>query len=483
MLFHSLAFLVFLPVVLGGHALLRGAAARWWLVAASYLFYGWGDPYWCLLLAFSTVLDYTVALRIAATDNPAARRRWLALSLAGNLGLLGVFKYSHMLGRWVVWAADVLFGVSLVDPATTGELQANPYDLPVGISFYTFQTLSYTIDVYQRRLEPERRFSCLALYVAFFPQLVAGPIERAAHLLPQLAAKQARTATDVVEGATRVLWGMVKKVVFADWFGYFVARAWENPGQSSELELFVALHAFSFQVYLDFSAYSDMAIGLARMMGIRLRENFQWPFLSRNPVEFWTRWHISLSTWVRDYVYIPLGGAKVGPIRRHANSLATMLAIGLWHGADEKFLVWGFSMWVYEIGWRAWVSVFGTNWYRGKPFDWGDTVPILLTYGVWLPHVFFGAPSLNHAFRILEKLFTGSWATANAAFSGSELALVTTLLGIAMVTHVVRGLGLDRRVYHLRTNPFALGALWAVMLVCILLLQAPTPDAFYYFQF
>jgi len=480
-LFNSPEFVLFAPLVLLGHAALSGRALRLWLICASYLFYGWGEPWYCLLLAFSTALDYTAALRIHASDRAGVRKAWLLASVAGNLGMLGVFKYSGLFLRW----AGALLGAVGVEGLSISALETSvrlaDVALPVGISFYTFQTLSYTIDVYRRQLTPTRDFTAVALYVAFFPQLVAGPIERAGQLLPQLSQKQRRSADDLIAGATRVLWGLVKKAVFADWFAVFVADVWGTPETATPLELFLGLHAFSFQLYLDFSAYSDIAIGLARMMGIRLRENFRWPFLSRNPVEFWTRWHISLTTWVRDYVYVPLGGSNLGRNRTLFNSLIVMLAIGLWHGADEKFLVWGLVHWVYDSLYRAWVNKRGTRWYRGKPYAWSDAPAVLFTYFLVIPQVFFGAPSLSHAWVILQRVFS-PWGGPLLSRPEGRVAVILALLGVAATAHILRGLDLDRRLRAIR-SPLAVGLLWAGLIALIAVGYAPDAEQFYYFRF
>lgn len=474
MTFNSLLFVAILPLVLVGHAALSGRALRWWLVVASYVIYGWGHPWYCLLLFASTLLDYGVALRIHASTDPGRRKAWLWASMVGNLGLLFVFKYIGLFDRLV----GFVWGLSTGAPAP---FSFPELPLPVGISFYTFQTLSYTIDVYRGRLTPTRDFDTMALYVAFFPQLVAGPIERAGNLLPQLAEKQPRTGDDVIIGVTRILWGLVKKVVFADALGAWVATCWSSPETATPWELFLALHAFSFEVYLDFSGYSDIAVGLARTMGIRLQENFRWPFLARNPVEFWTRWHISLTTWVRDYLYVSMGGNKLGSLRTQVNGLVCMLAIGLWHGADEKFLVWGLFHWIYELFYRWKVRLFGSDWSRDKPYTWSDAPAVLLTYFLVIPQVFFGAPTLEAALTILSRM-GGIFTDFSFRQPPEEVARTALLVGIAMAAHVMRGLGLDRPLHGVR-DPWRVGALWAGLILLLILFHAPSTVQFYYFQF
>lgn len=332
MLFNSIDYLIFL-VAVSATFFLTPHSWRWLLLlAASYFFYmSWNAAYLVLILA-STSIDYLVGLclpRIARQH-----RRWLLLtSLSANLGLLFVFKYwnffngsartaSEFFGlRWSVPDIDVL--------------------LPVGISFYTFQTLSYTFDVYRNEIRPERHLGRFALYVALFPQLVAGPIERARHLLPQLKNSATLDWARVVSGVQLVLWGLFKKVVIADWLAIYVDAVYGNVGAHEPATYLLATYAFAFQIYCDFSGYSDIAIGSARILGLDLMENFRRPYFSTSITEFWRRWHISLSTWLRDYLYIPLGGNRRGIGRTYANLLITMVLGGLWHGASWNFVIWG----------------------------------------------------------------------------------------------------------------------------------------------
>jgi D-alanyl-lipoteichoic acid acyltransferase DltB (MBOAT superfamily) len=329
LLFNSLAFLIFLPAVL---ALYYGLPARLvapMLLAASYYFYGSWSVGFLFLLMCSSLVDYLVGLRMQAA--PESRRLWLAFSLATNLGLLGLFKY------WDFLASSL----NAVLPAGGPVLPLLGLVLPVGISFYTFQSLGYTIDVYRGVIPAERRLERFALYVAYFPQLVAGPIERPENLLPQLAERRIATCEQVRTGLRLMLWGFFKKVVVADRLALLVDAVYGSGGPHSALVWLVATYAFAFQIYCDFSGYTDIARGVARLMGVELMLNFDVPYLSRSIAEFWRRWHISLSTWFRDYVYVSLGGNRVSPDRRYLNVFIVFLLSGLWHGANWTFVVWG----------------------------------------------------------------------------------------------------------------------------------------------
>jgi alginate O-acetyltransferase complex protein AlgI len=371
MLFASLDFLLFLGVVFAGYWALAGRTLlrTAWCLAASYFFYAAGPKpaggplptpwYFVGLLIASTLFDYACGRWIQAARNryglgleasepslsprAAARagRGWLILSLFGNLGLLGYFKYTGFLlevGR----DAALLFGLQSAPPALD-------LLLPVGISFYTFQSIAYTIDVYRGRVAAEANLLRYALFVAFFPQLVAGPIVRAAELLPQLAARPRLTREDVDFALFRILKGLIKKVVLGDFVaGSFADAIFAAPAQYGALENLLALYAFTLQIYADFSGYSDIAIGVARLFGVRLPENFDRPYQAVDIADFWRRWHITLSTWLRDYVYYPLGGSRLGPVRTYVNLWVTLLLVGLWHGASWNFVVYallqGFAM-------------------------------------------------------------------------------------------------------------------------------------------
>ncbi len=470
--FNSLVFLAFAPLAVAGNALLRGRWWRLWMIAASYVFYGWATPWYCLLLLASTLLDFSVGRGLAHTDRPAGRRTLLLASLIGNLGLLGVFKYAALiadtLNQFAAWA-----GLSIALPVPQ-------VHLPVGISFYTFQTLSYTIDVYRRRVEPTRSFTTFALYVAFFPQLVAGPIERADHLLPQLADRRPRSSEDVLLGTSRIFWGLLKKVVFADGLAVWVNQVYTDPGSFSGPETLLAVYAFAFQLYLDFSAYSDIAIGLARVMGIELRENFRWPYMARNPGEYWQRWHISLSTWMRDYVFFPLGGSRHGTARTLFNVTLVFALAGLWHGASWKFVVWGLYIATAVGLMNVWGLLRGVkiDTRPERPFRPADTLAIVGTFHVFcLSKLVFRADSVQHAGQIVARLaeWGGDWWTSEGVASAAVFT------GLAAAAHVSRGLKPARWFSSLPA--VAHGVLWGIIAIAILFFRPEVDEQFIYFQF
>lgn len=336
MLFNSLDFAVFLPIVLlvfwaipARHQRARNFA----LLLASYVFYGWWDVRFLGLIAFSTAVDYAVGMGMANTTSEARRKALLWTSLVVNLGLLGFFKYFNFFLDQVNGAFS-LFGQEI----SLGRLDII---LPVGISFYTFQTLSYSIDVYRGTLKASRDPLGFAAYVAFFPQLVAGPIERASNLLPQFATPRHFSYARAVDGSRQILWGFFKKLVIADGCAQQVDLIFDGPGPQSGSTLFLGAVLFAFQIYGDFSGYSDIAIGVARLFGFSLMRNFAFPYFSRDIAEFWRRWHISLSTWFRDYLYVPLGGSRGTTALRVRNTFIIFLVSGLWHGANWTFVIWG----------------------------------------------------------------------------------------------------------------------------------------------
>ncbi len=335
MSFDSWIYAIFLPVVVGGAWLLPQRAQNLWLLAASLVFYGYWDWRFLGLLVFSTMLDFTCARGIEASSDPRRRKAILLVSVVLNLGLLGVFKY---VGFFADSFARLLTNVGVTPGWTTLNIV-----LPVGISFYTFQTMSYTIDVYRGQLKACRDPVAFGLYVSFFPQLVAGPIERATNLLPQLESRRRVTTRHLSEGAYLILFGLFKKVALADAIAPFVATAFGEAGTATTLGLWRGMYLFTFQIYLDFSGYSDIARGSAKLLGVDLMENFRQPFFATSLRDLWRRWHVSLSTWLRDYLYLPLGGNRGGPRRAALNLLLTMTLSGLWHGAAWTFVCWGFA--------------------------------------------------------------------------------------------------------------------------------------------
>jgi D-alanyl-lipoteichoic acid acyltransferase DltB (MBOAT superfamily) len=400
MLFNSFHFLVFFAIVCPVYWLLPYRAQRYWLLGASYYFYMSWKAHYALLLAFSTLVDYFVGLGMARyADRPRVRKLLLLTTLTSNLGLLFAFKYwgffgesfealSRWLGHPLQWPAlDVL--------------------LPVGISFYTFQALSYTIDVYRRRIPAERSLPTFALYVSFFPQLVAGPIERASHLIPQLRAPRSFDVEGALFGAKRVLIGLFKKMVVADNLAPFVDRVYGGGGHGEPIVYLLATYAFAFQIYADFSGYSDIAVGVARLLGFQFISNFETPYFSRGVTEFWHRWHISLSTWLRDYLYIPLGGNRHGSARTYVNLMLTMLLGGLWHGAHWNFVIWGALNGAYLAASRLWAAR-----YAGLPGRLRVPEAVVASLQrIWTFHlicltwIFFRSETLEGSTRMVASIF------------------------------------------------------------------------------
>jgi alginate O-acetyltransferase complex protein AlgI len=336
--FNSLEYALFLPFVLLVYFRLRHRQQNLFLLAASYFFYAYWDWRFLSLLILSTALDYALGKQIEAARrrrDPSPAKRWLAASVVANLGILAVFKYYG----FFVESLNVVLAQMGAAPAR-GLIEIV---LPIGISFYTFQSLSYTIDIYRQKLKAVDDPVDYALFVAFFPQLVAGPIERATHLLPQIQQPRTVSRADWERGVYLILLGLVRKVAIADTAGGLVDRIFADPGSHTSLQLAVGAVLYAIQIYCDFAGYSDIARGSARMLGFDLMRNFRHPYFATSPADFWRRWHISLSTWVRDYLFIPLGGSRNGIARTCANLLVSLTLSGLWHGASWNFVVWGFA--------------------------------------------------------------------------------------------------------------------------------------------
>mgnify|MGYP006119580481 FL=1 len=392
MLFNSLHFLLFFPIVVFLYFLMVPKWRTYLLLIASYYFYMSWKPEYAILIFGSTIIDYFTAIKIHQTKSKNRKRNWLILSLGVNLGVLFFFKYFDFFFN--------SFHDLFVGEAVDGEATLKESLMVVGISFYTFQTLSYTIDVYRERLAPEKDFSRFALFVSFFPQLVAGPIERATHLVPQFRKDYSFDYERVVSGLRLVLWGFFKKVVIADRLALVVNQVYNFPEEQNGLTYLIATYFFAFQIYCDFSGYSDIAIGTARIMGYDLMENFRQPYLSQSIKEFWSRWHISLSTWFRDYVYIPLGGNRRVKWRWYYNLFITFLISGLWHGANWTFIVWGALHGAYLI-----IGINLSNW---LPKVNNKVVGVLKTVVVFhlvvLAWVFFRAANVHAAFDVFYSM-------------------------------------------------------------------------------
>ncbi len=405
MLFNSIDFALFLPIVFILYWFVTNNNLKLQnilIVVASYLFYGWWDWRFLSLILFSTVVDYLVGVGLAREENQNKRKILLWTSIIINLGFLGFFKYyNFFIDNFV--AAFTFFG----NPISISGLNVI---LPVGISFYTFQTMSYSIDVYQKKLTPTFDFISFSAFVCFFPQLVAGPIERATHLLPQFYKERNFDYTQAVAGVKLIIWGLFKKIVVADNCAFFVNKIFDNPDVYSSGELSIGMVFFAFQIYCDFSGYSDIAIGLSKLFGFDLMINFKFPYFSRDIAEFWRRWHISLSTWFRDYIYIPLGGSRGSKLFQIRNVMIIFLVSGFWHGANWTYVFWGLFHALLFLP----LLLFNINRSHliTKSYGFIDFVKIGFTFLlICIGWVFFRADSLFEAFRYLAQMFAfKSWS-------------------------------------------------------------------------
>jgi len=404
MLFNSIDFAIFLPIVFILYWFVTNKNLRFQnllIVTASYVFYGWWDWRFLSLILFSTIVDYSVGRKLQNEENQVKRKVLLWTSILVNLGFLGFFKYyNFFLDNFV--SVFSFFGT---------EIKANSLNiiLPVGISFYTFQTLSYTIDVYKKKLEPTKDFIAFSAFVSFFPQLVAGPIERATNLLPQFYNKRTFDYLKAVNGMRQILWGLFKKIVIADNCAEYANLIFNNSTDYSGSTLVLGAIFFTFQIYGDFSGYSDIAIGTSRLFGFNLMRNFAFPYFSRDIAEFWRRWHISLSTWFRDYLYIPLGGSRGGTLMKVRNTFIIFIVSGFWHGANWTFIVWGALNAIYFLPLlltknnRNHIEIVA----KGKLLPtFRDTTLILITFGLTVfAWIFFRAENMGHALQYISDIF------------------------------------------------------------------------------
>ena len=461
--FNSLEYGVFLmSVVVAYWMVVRSVAARHLvLLIASYLFYMTWSIEYAGLIFFSTIVDYFIGRLLGNTQSNRGRVWLLIISLTTNLGLLFVFKYFNFFVETGEQAAT-LFGLDL-------DWTRSPFLLPVGISFYTFQTLSYTIDIYRRRLEPERDFVRFAIFVSFFPQLVAGPIVRAIDFLPQLRSPPANEPSQFHAGMLRIFQGLFKKVVIADLLAHLlVDKVFASPDQFGAVDNLLALYGYAFQIYNDFSGYTDIAIGSAILLGFKLPENFRQPYLASDVREFWSRWHISLSTWLRDYLYIPLGGSRLGERRTTINLMLTMLLGGLWHGAEMKFVLWGLFHGILLI--LAHHSIF-----VGKKSAWSVFRCFHLVVFGWL---LFRVESMQHLNAFFGQLYSG-WGMPIQASS-----LFIAVLGLAFAEHLLdtHWVANARRWVAESSPSIFLGFFYAASILILVATSVDSPS-FLYFQF
>lgn len=480
MLFNSLNFAIFLPIVFVLYWFATKVNLRLQnilLLISSYFFYACWDWRFMFLLIFSTLLDYFTGIKIHVSTNQRKKLFWLWLSISVNLGFLGVFKYYNF------FATSFADGLSLLGfKANLGSLQVM---LPVGISFYTFHGLSYVIDVYKNRIKPERNFIDYSVFVSFFPLLVAGPIERATHLLPQILKKREFDYSKAVDGLRQVLWGLFKKIVIADNFAEPANTIFNNSAEYSGSALFLGALFFTIQIYCDFSGYSDIALGTARLFGIELLRNFAFPYFSRDIAEFWRRWHISLSSWFKDYLYIPLGGSKGGIWMKIRNTFIIFVVSGFWHGANWTFIIWGFLNALYIMP----SILFNTNRNHLDIVAKGKILPtlneflsIILTFSLTLfAWIFFRATNVTHAFSYISKIFSSSLFIVPHG-----LGIDRSLIFLTVLFFIIEWFGREQQ-YAIAS----LGSKWYkpirwVMYYAIILtiyLNAGKEEQFIYFQF
>jgi len=428
MLFNSIDFAIFLPIVFLLYWFVTNKNIKlqnFLIVVASYIFYGWWDWRFLSLILFSTIIDYSIGLKLSKEDDAFKRKVLLWISIIVNIGFLGFFKYyNFFLDNFVT--AFSFFGT---------EISARSLNiiLPVGISFYTFQTLSYTIDIYKKRLEPTKDFIAFSAFVSFFPQLVAGPIERATNLLPQFYKKRTFEYDKAVDGLRQILWGLFKKIVIADNSAQVANEIFNNSADYSGSTLVLGAIFFTIQIYGDFSGYSDIAIGLSRLFGFKLKQNFAFPYFSRDPAEAWRRWHISLTSWFRDYIFIPMmkSSKNMNKWTIIRNTYILFFVIGLWHGANWTFIAWGLLNATIIIP-----TFFRKNKRKnlgtvaaGKSLpSFNELLSMLGTFSLMvLTAIFFRAESIGHALSYLSSIFTKSLFTI-PDFGGMRNGLYTSVL-------------------------------------------------------
>lgn len=482
MLFNSIEFAIFLPLVFIAYWFIANKnykAQNILILLSSYVFYGFWDWRFLILIIFSSAIDYSIGLQLAETTVQKKRKLLLCTSLIVNLGFLGFFKYFNFFSQSFS-DAFTLFGQSI-------ETSRLDIILPVGISFYTFQTLSYTIDVYRNKIEPTKDLVSFFAFVNFFPQLVAGPIERAVNLLPQFQKKRTFNYAIAIDGLRQILWGLFKKIVIADNCATYANTIFNNSDEYSGSTLLLGALFFTFQIYGDFSGYSDIAIGTSRLFGINLKKNFAFPYFSRNIGEFWRRWHISLSTWFQDYLYIPLGGSRKSKWVTIRNILIVFLVSGFWHGANWTFLAWGFLNACYFIP----LLLAKRNRKHMDTLAQGRLLPSIkeflqigttftLTVLAW---IFFRAENIKHAFAYFAEIFSSSLLTV-PNFPGRSAAITTLLLIGVFILFEWLGRNNEYAIEKTGEN-YHRGYRWFLYysLIIVIAIYGGTQQEFIYFQF
>jgi D-alanyl-lipoteichoic acid acyltransferase DltB (MBOAT superfamily) len=476
MLFNSFVFFIFLGIVLPLYYLIPRKARNPLLLIASYIFYGYWDYRFVSLLALSTIVDFFVGKRMGATLDPRKRKYLLWTSMLVNLGLLAAFKYYGFFVSSFAPIAEI-FGGNL------DYLHVNII-LPIGISFYTFQTMSYTIDIYRGRLKPTSSFIDFAVFVSFFPQLVAGPIERAANLLPQITKVPLPSKAQIEKGIVLIVTGLFKKVMIGDTSGRIVDHVFAQPDLYRSPELLFALLLFSIQIYADFSGYSSIARGTAKLLGIELMKNFEQPYLSRNITEFWRRWHISLSSWLKDYLYISLGGNRKGSNRTYVNLMITMLLGGLWHGASWNFVIWGGLHGLYLAVHKFYLKggkvpdSYSFNGIFGiAKFLFNVVLTYVLVLFTWL---FFRATDFETTQIFFSKMI--HWESSEFTWRFLQITLVYYLV-ILLFDGMEYYSGRHTFLLMLKNKGIVYGILVPLFIVTLMFMFQSDPLPFVYFQF
>ncbi len=475
MIFNSLTFLVFVAAFLPIYFNLKGRARLLWALAGSYLFYGWWDWRFLSLIAISTMVDFYLGSRMHVEEGERKRKQLLLASMVLNLGLLGFFKYFGFFTE--------SFVVMLQSFGLNPSIHTLNIILPVGISFYTFQSMSYTIDIYRRQLKPEPDVLKFATFVAFWPQLVAGPIVRASDFLPQFRKDHDFEWNRFTAGVAQVLWGFFKKVAVADSLAPIVEQCFGEPTAFASIYLLIGVIFYSFQIYCDFSGYSDIAIGFARMLGFDFPQNFRTPYFSKGFSEFWRRWHISLSSWLRDYLYISLGGNRKGKAKTYRNLMLTMLLGGLWHGANWTFVFWGFLHGLYLMVERFWSKGFGAVMdFLKFPKLFKTTINFVLVYFfTCLAWVFFRSPDFGTAMEVISGI-AGMEGFASVNIMNKFIVMKGVMLIAFLLFVEITDLKWKWGGVVLR-NPVFRVASFAVLLWMIAFFGTFGSNAFIYFQF
>tara|TARA_R110002051_G_C8741771_1_gene499189 strand:- start:421 stop:1878 length:1458 start_codon:yes stop_codon:yes gene_type:complete len=485
MLFNSLEFAIFFPIIfiLYWFVFNKNLKSQNILILiSSYIFYGWWDYRFLGLIILSTIVDYFIGIKVYNSKEKSYQKLFLWISVIFNLSVLCVFKYySFFVESFIEFFT--FFGYSLKNSWTINII------LPVGISFYTFQTMSYTIDIYRKNLAPTKNFISFASFVSFFPQLVAGPIERASNLLPQILKERKFEYKQAIQGLRLILWGMFKKVVIADSLAPTVNQIFENYNTLNSTTLLLGAIYFSFQIYCDFSGYSDIAIGTSKVLGFELMSNFKTPYFSRNIGEFWRRWHISLSTWFRDYLYFPLGGSKFSKLKSIRNIFIIFLVSGFWHGANWTFIFWGLihaMLYIPSFLFKTNRNYVSAVVAENKNFPTLKEIYQILTnyFFVTIAWIFFRSSSINEAFSYLKKMFSFDFSTNEGELGTfSFLNLNLTVVGFIIIEWLIRNN--ERDIYSFLKDKHIIRYSSYLIISIIIIYKYILNDkaSFIYFQF